>query len=104
MKSIEQQANPDVFIMITGCKMDLENQRNVSCNEGKQFAQCLIDNGHHAGFIEVSAKTGWKVNPLFNTVAVSTLKQIKKNMQQQQSDQFNINEDEQVSWWESSCC
>lgn len=105
IESIESEANQDVFIMITGCKRDLEYDRKVSYAEGKQFAESIGDN---ARFCEVSAKTGVNVNGLFNTVAMATLKIMKEkqgvplyNLQQN----ANINDEEQNSWWDmaTSC-
>ena len=105
MKSIEQQANPDVFIMIAGCKRDLENERKVSYEEGKQFAESIGDN---VRFCEVSAKTGVNVNGLFNTVAIATLKKMKEKQSVLSRNRGNANMNNEQSWWNfaasASCC
>ena len=112
MQSIEQQANPDVFVMIAGLKRDLEENRQVTYREGKQFAENIGDN---ARFCEVSALSGFNVNGLFNTVAVSTLKLIKdkagiqsyNHRNNRQNANINVNNDDD-SWWNfatsASCC
>ena len=110
MKSIEKQANPDTFIMIAGCKRDLQNERKVSYKEGKQFAESIGDN---ARFCEVSAKTGVNVNGLFNTVAIATLKKMKEKqsvlpipLNRGNAKVNNVNNEE--SWWNfatsAACC
>lgn len=58
-----QEANIDVIIALIGNKIDLADDRSVSYNEGKEYAdsQRLL-------FYEVSAKTGQGINEIFTEI------------------------------------
>jgi len=60
----EQTANPNVAIMLVGCKNDLESKREVSIDEGRAFAD-----SHGLLFMETSAKTAMNVETAFEEVA-----------------------------------
>ena len=55
LKELKGQANPDVKIMIVGNKCDLEDERKVSIEEGKEFKE----KNNLNFFMEASAKTGF---------------------------------------------
>ena len=57
LKELKGQASPDVKIMIVGNKCDLEDERKVSFDEGKEFKE----KNHLDFFMETSAKTGVNV-------------------------------------------
>ena len=57
LKELKGQASPDVKIMIVGNKCDLEDERKVSFDEGKEFKE----KNHLDFFMETSAKTGFNV-------------------------------------------
>ena len=55
--------------MLVGNKCDLESDRKVSFQEGKEFAE-----GNGMKFIETSAKTDQKVGEAFETLADEIIK------------------------------
>jgi small GTP-binding protein len=61
---IEKNANKNIFKLLVGNKCDLESDRKVSFQEGKEFAE-----GNGMKFIETSAKTDQKVAEAFETLA-----------------------------------
>lgn len=63
IKEVKSQREDDVLIAIAGCKSDLEAKREVTQQEGQQFAE---ENG--ALFSEVSAKNGNNINHIFQQV------------------------------------
>lgn len=60
-----QNAPPDIPIIIAGNKVDLEKQRDIKYDEGKQY----VDTKQLYGFVETSAKTGESIDLLFTQVA-----------------------------------
>eukprot|EP00826_Nyctotherus_ovalis_P055101 TRINITY_DN7295_c0_g1_i9.p2 TRINITY_DN7295_c0_g1~~TRINITY_DN7295_c0_g1_i9.p2 ORF type:complete len:218 (-),score=83.25 TRINITY_DN7295_c0_g1_i9:79-732(-) len=61
---LKQTAQENVKLMIVGNKVDLEDKRQVSKEEGEKLAQEL-----GLMFFETSAKEGTNVNELFNKLA-----------------------------------
>ena len=64
VKELQMQGSPDVVIALAGNKIDREDDREVSADEAKQYAD---DNGLF--FIETSAKTNVNVRDLFAAIA-----------------------------------
>ena len=56
---------PNVPVVIVGNKLDLEDERKVSTEEGRAFAQSI-----KASFIETSAKTGTNVRDTFSIIGI----------------------------------
>jgi GTPase SAR1 family protein len=75
--SVEQihrvKGSVNVPVMLIGNKIDLSDEREVSKEEGKRFAE-----EHHMLFMEVSAKTGENVKEaciqLATTIKANTVK------------------------------
>jgi len=65
-----RNASEDPLIYVVGNKMDLEESRKVSSEEGRQVAKVV-----KAEYAEVSAKTGDNVAALFHTIAETLLAQ-----------------------------
>ena len=66
---IEKNANKNVYKLLIGNKCDLESERKVSYQEGKEFA---ANNG--MSFIETSAKADTKVNEAFELLTQDIIK------------------------------
>ena len=62
LKQIEKHAKENVFKFLVGNKSDLEDQRQVSYEEAKQYAE-----EHDLPYIETSAKNGININELFDS-------------------------------------
>ena len=62
---VSMNAPPDAVIFIVGNKVDLEENRVVSYEEGKRFCQSIEAHS----FLETSAKTGEAVDGLFTLFA-----------------------------------
>ncbi|KAJ3424570.1 ras-related protein rab-2-a [Anaeramoeba flamelloides] len=63
IEDARQNASENTQIIIVGNKIDLENKREVSEEEGRKFAE---ENG--LWFLEVSAKSGHNVNQVFQNM------------------------------------
>jgi len=61
LNDIKIQSNPDIKIILVGNKADLNDNREVTKEEGEEFAQ---KNGI-SYFLETSAKTGFNVKDIF---------------------------------------
>merc|ERR1712000_265788 len=64
IKEVKKQGSPNVVIMLTGNKIDMEAQRKVTTKEGESAAADL-----GVFFAETSAKTGEGVKALFMQLA-----------------------------------
>ena len=61
----------DLVIYLVGNKIDLEDKREISEEEGKKYAK-----ENNINFFEASAKTGQGVNKLFNQIIKKTVDKI----------------------------
>ena len=77
LEDARQNANTNMTIMLIGNKCDLENKRQVSREEGEQFAA-----QHNLIFMETSAKTAHNVDHAF----INTAKAIYQKIQSGQLD------------------
>ena len=64
IKELKSMSSPDIKIILIGNKIDLEDQRKISKEQGEHMAK---DYGF-VGFFETSAKTGENVRVLFKKV------------------------------------
>ena len=69
---IEKNGNKDVFKLLIGNKNDLESERKITYDEGKDFASI---NGME--FFETSAKTAYKVQEAFESLTRNIIRKDK---------------------------
>ena len=72
LNEIKEKANKNTIILLVGNKCDLEDERKVSFQEGKDFAD---NNG--IKFIETSAKTNQNVDEAFEILIDKVIKNNK---------------------------
>ena len=72
LNEIKEKANKNTIILLVGNKCDLEDERKVSFQEGKDFAD---NNG--IKFIETSAKTNQNVDEAFEILIDEVIKNNK---------------------------
>ena len=65
IKELKLNNSPDTKIILVGNKLDLENERKIEYEEGKQFA----DDYGFIDFFETSAKTGENIKKMFIKIA-----------------------------------
>ena len=70
----KENTDSNVINFLVGNKSDLENKREVSVEEGKEFAK-----NHNLIFMETSAKTNNNVQKLFEYFAYKLIKYFEKN-------------------------
>ena len=63
--------NPDIVLILVGAKADLKDNRVISTEEGEMFAR-----ERNISFVEVSAKTGEKVDFAFTSLASAIVRKI----------------------------
>ncbi|XP_054326723.1 arrestin-C-like isoform X2 [Pongo pygmaeus] len=68
VEHVRAERGDDVVIMLVGNKIDLDNKRQVTAEEGEEKSRNL-----NVMFIETSAKTGYNVKKLFRRVASAFL-------------------------------
>ena len=71
LNEIRTKGNPDVKIFLVGNKIDLEDKREVSIEEGKLF----YETNKLSLFIETSAKNGTNIQELFKKAAILLYKE-----------------------------
>ena len=69
---IEKNANKNVYKFLVGNKCDLEEDRKISYEQGKEFAET-----YGMKFIETSAKTSSNVNEAFTTMTKDIISQMQ---------------------------
>ncbi|XP_021900597.1 ras-related protein Rab5-like, partial [Carica papaya] len=66
---LQRQGNPNLIMFLVGNKVDLEDKREVSSEDGEEYAK---ENG--LTFLETSAKSAHNVNELFYEIAKRVVK------------------------------
>lgn len=75
IKELQRQANKDTIIILTGNKLDLNDERKISIDDVNEFTSI-----YNLLNFEVSAKTGENVNQLFKDIAIKlVIKNLKSN-------------------------
>ena len=105
LKELKGQASPDVKIMIVGNKCDLEDERKVSFDEGKEFKE----KNHLDFFMETSAKTGFNVKNFLIEAAEILYKDylVNKNSYDKDMDSIDnvkVKNTDNISIKKKRCC
>lgn len=86
-------SNPDVVIAFIGTKLDLENHRSVSIEEGQIYAE---ENGYI--FMETSAKKNIHVNEVFEAI----VRALPEKVVHPETPSFYVEDYQESSSW--NCC
>ncbi|KRX03857.1 P-loop containing nucleoside triphosphate hydrolase [Pseudocohnilembus persalinus] len=92
---VKEERGEEVLIFLVGNKNDMEEQRQVSYEQGQKFAQ-----QQGIEFIEVSAKEGTNIQQLFKEIAVNLQNQNNQsnhNLQEIKIDQAQKSQPVQLS-------
>ncbi len=73
IKEIRVNSSPDIKIVLIGNKSDLDEDRQVSYEEGKKY----LDDDEVLKFFETSAKTGENIKKLFEEISIILYKDYK---------------------------
>ena len=85
IKELKLNNSPDTKLMLVGNKLDLEEERQVSYEEGKKFQ----DDFGFLDFFETSAKTGENIKKMFIKVAVALYDEYANYKDVESSASFN---------------
>ena len=96
LKQIEKHAKENVFKFLVGNKSDLVDERQVSYEEAKQYAD-----EHDLPYIETSAKEGININELFDNSIKSFLTNTKYFWSEKN---IKLNSQSTNSSERSACC
>ena len=107
LKEIKRSSNPDAKIILIGNKVDLEDERVVSYEEAKKYAEDL----EFSNFFETSAKSGFNIQEVFIEAAnllyddyIEYKSQSKGNSTISFGEKLKINEDKDEGQAKSFCC
>jgi Ras-related protein Rab-1A len=73
LQEVQKHANENIVKLLVGNKCDLESQRQVTTDEGKDLAQSL-----GIKFVETSAKSSTNVEKAFQTLALEIKARVQK--------------------------
>ena len=85
IQDCRNQSPKTIIMILVGNKNDLENERDVSFDEGEQFAK-----NNNMMFYETSAKTGKNVNEIFENTVNNISKKIEENYYDLENDSCGI--------------
>jgi small GTP-binding protein len=97
MNQIHSLAPKNVRIVLVGNKIDMQEQREVTVEEGKAMAQ-----KYDAVFFETSAKSGENVEQVFNKLAEDILFKIKENPKS--NDETSLTSMSKLKSDKKKCC
>lgn len=90
IKEIKTHAREDIYIILCGCKNDLDNRRLISYNQAETYANI---NGFK--YFELSAKSGNNINELFEHIMEKNINIPKK---------INTLEIKNNNYYNNKCC
>ena len=86
-------------VALVGNKCDLENNREIDYIEASEYAR-----QNNMLYFEVSAKTGYNIDKLFNTVSELALNTLQKNNSYMVNDDKLILDNKNTLNYTSNCC
>jgi len=99
---VEKNAPSNVYKILIGNKSDLGDQRQVTYDQGKEFADT-----YEMKFIETSAKSSLNVEDAFTTMTKEIITLKKKSVEQEDSKKknlINFNDSKNIQKQEKGCC
>ena len=97
---IEKNGNKNVYKLLIGNKSDLEDERKVSKEEGKEFAEI---NGME--FFETSAKEDYQVQDAFIQLTRDVIKTKDKSLEKSEKNIIlNIGNSNNIATKKKKCC
>ena len=97
---IEKNGNKNVYKLLIGNKSDLEDQRKVSKEEGKEFAEI---NGME--FFETSAKENYQVQDAFIQLTRDVIRTKDKSLEKSEKNiKLNIGNSNDIVTKKRRCC
>lgn len=84
----KNSGDEDVQIILIGNKSDLDDERQVTTEQGQNFA-----NNHKIPFFETSAKEGTNLNEVFETLSRNIIEVLKKKkpIEEKERTSFSLN-------------
>ena len=103
LNEVKENGSKDIYCILIGNKKDLEDQRQVKYEEGKELAD-----KNNLLFLETSAKTAENVNECFILTSEKILDKIEKTgidpSAPSKNVKITIDEDEKEDEEKKSCC
>ena len=96
---IEKNGNKDVFKLLIGNKNDLESERKITYDEGKDFASI-----NWMEFFETSAKTAYKVQEAFETLTRNIIRKDKNLNKKPKNIKLEIGNSNDISVKKKKFC
>ena len=87
LKEIKKESSPDIKIILIGNKVDLENERVISYEEAKKYA----NDYNFLTFFETSAKTGFNTKKIFVDAAINLYEEHIKYKKNESSIDLELN-------------
>ena len=90
LAEVRDNSSKDITIILIGNKNDLENERQISYEQGEAFAK-----ENDLLFLETSAKTAKNIVMAFNLSALKILNKIQRTGDEMISDNIKINKEKE---------
>ena len=96
---VEKNAPSKVYKILVGNKADLSEKRQVSYDQGKEFADT-----YGMKFIETSAKSAINVEEAFDTMTREIIQIKKKEVEPKKNDNIKLQQHQNIQTGKKGCC